>query len=121
AHAGVVDQELGVERVGAVDDDVPAAHHRVDVVGLDARAQRLDLERGKAAYERIARGGDLVASHVVGAMQDLPIQVRALDDVVIDDAERPDVRRQSQQGRAAQSARANDEHATHAKYSSSEK
>src|SRR5262249_4793367 len=113
--------ELGVERVGGVDDDVPAAHDAVDVFGVDARAQRLDVERREASLQGIARGGDLGASHVTGAMQDLPIQVRQLHHVVVDDAERTHTRSERDQGRAAEASGADDQHAAHAKYSSSEK
>jgi len=97
------------------------AHDRIRIVGLDARAQRLHVERREAAQERVARRGDLVAADVVRAMQDLPIEVRALDDVVIDDAERLHLAGERQEGGAAEAAGADDEDPAHAKYSSSEK
>ena len=59
-------------------------------------------------------------------MQDLAIQVRPLDDVVVDDADGADARPEAQQRRAAEAAGADDQHArarrgAHVKYSSSEK
>ncbi len=89
----VVDEVARREVVGAVDDDVPAVgEDPVDVLGgepllvgdhLDVRVQRLDRPLGRL---------DLRPAERVGRVDDLALEVRRVDDVVVDDAEAADAR-----------------------------
>src|SRR5262249_47165701 len=99
-HAGVVDQVAGGEVIGAVDDQVVPGEDLQGVVAVqrllvqDHVDQRVDL--GDAA----ARGLGLRPAHVGHPVDDLALQVRLLDPVEVDDAQRADTRGgQVQQGR----------------------
>ena len=70
-------------------------HPHVGIEGLDRDARRLDLRHADA---------------VVG-VQDLALQIREVDDVVVDDAERSDAgRRQVERRRRAEAAGAEQQH-----------
>ncbi len=90
---GVVDQELGGEVVGAVDDHVGARHE------LGARARRRNgVRRRHGADVRVVgrepcgRDLRLGPADVRDAVERLAMQVRGLDAVVVDDRELADAR-----------------------------
>ena len=89
AERGVVREELRREVVRAVDDDVGRADERDRVPGVEAEVARVDGDRqGRAPGAAPPRGR--LALRRVGLLEErLPVQVRGLDDVVLDDDERP--------------------------------
>ena len=95
----VVQQVAGREVVGAVDDDVVAADDVDDVVGAEAHVVGDDVDVGVERGERLLRRVDLAVADALDVVQDLALQVRGVDDVHVDDAERADSRRREIQGR----------------------
>ena len=103
-HRGIVHQVARGEVVRAIDNDVIVPEERHDVVHretlgihahLDIRIERVDRQRG---------GGGFGHPHTVSGVQHLALQVRAIDHVRIDDAQRADTRRgQVQRRRGAES------------------
>ena len=90
-HGRVVHEVARREVVGAVDDHVPAVgEDPVDVLGGEPLLERHDLHVGVERLERPLRGADLRLAEPVGRVHDLALQVRLVDDVGVDDAERAD-------------------------------
>ena len=87
-HAGVVEQVARREVVGAVDDDIDAVQQAFDIAAGDALGDGLDagarIERASASPAAESTFG--IADARVG-VQDLPLQVAAVDDVVVGDAQ----------------------------------
>ena len=110
-HAGVVDQVARGEVVGAVDHDVVVLE---DVEGVLAgeRDFVLDDLHVRIDVQHVLAGGvELLAADVLGAVNDLALQVGEIDDVEIDQADFADAGGgQVQAERRAQSARADQQH-----------
>jgi hypothetical protein len=69
-----------------------------------------DVDERVDGTDRIARAVDLGPADVVGPVDDLPLEVRELDVVVVHDPEGPHARRREvEQGGGAETARAHDE------------
>ena len=103
----VVQQVAGREVVGAVDDDFPVlAEDAVDVFGAQPLAVGDDLDVGvQPASGALAPRLDLRLAQLRGRMEHLALEVRLVDDVVVDDPEPPDPgRRQVERGGRAQPA-----------------
>ena len=101
----VVDEVPGREVVGAVDDHVPAVtEDPLDVLGGQPLLERDDLHVGVERLERPLRREHLGLAEPVGGVHDLALQVRVVDDVGVDDAER--ARRRRPRGRATRASRA---------------
>ena len=90
---GVVDEVAGREVVGAVDHDVVAREDLEHVRARQPRAMLVDLDVGVEPRERLLGAIDLRLAEAIGAVKDLALQVRRVDDIVIDDADRADARR----------------------------
>ncbi len=86
-HAGIVDEIARGEAVGAVDDHVVVAEDALDVAGDQLLFMRDHAQRRVQRAEPRLRGNGLAAADLVGAEQDLPLQVGQLDAVVIDEAD----------------------------------
>ena len=111
-EAGIGDQEAGGEIVRSVGHDVVAADELLRVVGRQPRGMGFDLHMGVEGARGLGGGVGLGAADVGGPMRDLALQVGQADRVEIDDAERADPRRrQIEDHRAAQPARAHHQHA----------
>ena len=90
----VVDEVAGREVVGAVDDQVPAVvEDPVDVLGGEALAVGDDVDVRVERLDRALRRVDLRRAERVERVRDLPLQVRLVDDVGVDDPERADAGR----------------------------
>jgi hypothetical protein len=101
----------GLEVVGAVDDHVEVLQDLEDVVRGHALAILLDLHVGVEADDGLLGAVDLGHAHALGRVQDLALQVRRIDHVVIDDADRADAGRgQVQRRRRAQATGADAQH-----------
>ena len=108
-HRGVVDGELGGDRVGAVEDDVEVVEQRGQV-GVEAGLERAHAQRRVDRAQPVGRGVDLRTVEVRFAVERLSVQVRDLDAVGIDQAERPHAGfRQDPRGRGAEAADTDDE------------
>ena len=96
----VVHEVARREVVGAVDDDVPAVvEDPVDVLRGEPLAVGDDVDVGVQALDRALRGVDLRRAERVERVRDLPLQVRLVDDVGVDDPERADAgRREVERG-----------------------
>ncbi len=87
--ARVTDEVAGREVVGAVEDEVVVGDDRQRRVGREALAV-LDHGRHRAdRVDRVGGRGRLGPADVGVAVDHLALEVRRLDDVVVDDAERP--------------------------------
>ena len=105
-RAGVVDEVARGEVVRAVDHDVVVRDEVLDVRRGQADLVRLDVDVGVLPGDEVARGLDLRAADVRVAVDHLSLEVRALDDVVVDDAERADAgRREVLDGRRPEAIR----------------
>src|SRR5690606_21810310 len=110
-HAGIVEQVAKREIVRAVDHHVDAVQQRLDVVRGDPRLHRLDPDRGIERLQALPRRFHLGRADRGLGMQDLPLQVAAVDDVVVDQAQVPHSgRRQVERRRRAEPARADHQH-----------
>ena len=87
---GVVEDVARLERVGAVEDDVVAGDDPLDVRGDEHLLVGDDLDLGVERVDRPLRGLDLALPHPVGRVDDLALEVADVDDVEVDDADRPD-------------------------------
>ena len=106
-HAGVVHEVPGRKIIGAVEDDVVLAEQLERVLRGQRRLVRLDLHVRIHRVDLALGRGELGAAHIVGRVDDLPLQVAEVDDVKVDDAEAPDAgRRQVHRGRRTEAARA---------------
>ena len=110
--AGVVDQIARREVVGAVDDVVvlPDDLHRV--LGRQRRFVRHDFDVRVVGVDRLLRRYDLRLPDVVVLVEDLPLQVRDIDRVEVDDADLSDAgERQIHGDRRTETARTDDQRA----------
>ena len=89
-HAGVVEQVARREVVGTVDDDVVARDDVDDVLGRQAGVVGDDVDVGVEGGQRLLRRVDLAVTDAVDVVQDLALQVRGVDLVHVDDADRAD-------------------------------
>jgi hypothetical protein len=124
AHGGRVDdrdacdearvggEELGGEVVAPLDDEVVAAGERDRVARQEPRAMQLHANARRRGRERARGRVELRRADVRVLEEDLPVQVRPLDDVVVAKTERADAGvRQREGGGAPEAPRADDEHA----------
>ena len=88
----VVEQVARREVVGAVEDDVVAVDDVEHVVGAEAHVVGHDVHVGVEHRERLLRAVDLALADAVHVVEDLALQVRRVDHVHVDDAERADAR-----------------------------
>ena len=104
-HRGVVEHVAHGEVVGAVDHDVVVADDAFHVGGIQAHIVGDDVDVGVEQRQRLLRGVDLALTDPVDVVQDLALQVRLVDHVHVDDADRADTgRSQVQRGRRSQTA-----------------
>ena len=107
----VVDQVAGREVVGAVDDEVVALEDPEDVVVVEPLRVHHDLDQRVDLGDRLLRRLRLRPADVGLAVDDLALQVRLVDLVELDDADRPDAcRGEVHQRRAAEAAGTDHQH-----------
>src|SRR4030095_11368421 len=87
-HARVVHEIARREVVAAVDDHVETLEDPVDVRAGETLVERLHDDAGIEPEHRALFRVDLALADAIGRMKDLPLQVRLVDDVEVDDAER---------------------------------
>jgi hypothetical protein len=110
-HAGIVEQVARREVIGAVDDHVDALQQALDIRRGHAFLDRLDAHARIERGERGARRFHFRRADARVDMQDLALQVAAVDDIVVGDAQRAHAGgRQVIRHRRTESARADDEH-----------
>ena len=108
---GVVHEVTGGEVVRPVHDRVVAVDDVEDVVGAQPHVVGDDVHVRVERGQRLLRRVDLAVAHPVHVVQDLALQVRLVDDVHVDDAERADPGcRQVEGGRRAEAAGAEQQH-----------
>ena len=89
-HGGVVQEVAGGEVVGPVDDHVPAlAEDPVDVLGGQPLLEDLHGDVGVERLDRALGGLGLRLAEALGRVDDLALEVRVVDDVVVDDPDVP--------------------------------
>ena len=109
--AGVVDQKFGGEIVRAVHDEVVVPDDLPDVAGVQIVLIDPDLDVGVDGQHLLPGRFHLGPVEVPGVMGDLPLEVRDIDGVAINDADGPDSRRGQIEGnRAAQAAGPDNQH-----------
>ena len=107
----VVEEVARREVVGAVDDDVVALDDVEDVVGAEANVVGDDVDVGVERGERLLRGVDLAVADALHVVEDLALQVRRVDYVHVDDAERADSGRgEVERGGRTETAGAEEQH-----------
>jgi hypothetical protein len=110
-HRRVVEEIAGGEVVGAVDDDVVLGEDAIDVLARESLLVADDLHVGVERFQGLSRGLGLRLADAVRRVQDLSLQVRRIDDVRVDDAERPHARGGEVQRRGRpEAAGADEEH-----------
>ena len=95
---GVVDQVPGREVVGPIDDEVVAVDDVEDVVGTEPCVVGDHVEIRVNEGQGLLRRIDLALTDPVKVVEDLSLEVRGIDDVHVDDAERPDTGRREVEG-----------------------
>ena len=91
--------------------DVVAVDDVEHVVGAEAHVVGDDVDVGVELRERLLGRVDLALTDAVEVVQDLALQVRRVDDVHVDDAERAHAGgREVQRGRRSEPARAEQQH-----------
>ncbi len=110
-HASVVHQVARREVIGAIGDDVKFAEQ---IEGVLARKPGFELANIQERIDRLQLLGgriQLLAAHVGGGVDDLPLQIRIVHHVKIDNSNRPhSSRAQVERQRRAQPARADAQH-----------
>src|SRR6266581_2780237 len=94
----LVEQEPSLEIVRSVDDDVGVAQEVPDRRRVDILRERLDLDLRVHGTEALRGGVRLRPVHIRFGVQRLPLEIRELDDVSIDQPEMPDPRPGKQVG-----------------------
>ena len=90
-HGGVVDEVAGREVVGPVDDYVPPlTQYLKHVVGAEADVVGDDVHVGVDGREGLLGGVDLALADALEVVENLALEVGRIDDVHVDDADRPD-------------------------------
>src|SRR4029079_16786303 len=89
-QAGVVQQVARGEVVGAVDDHVVAGDDVEHVLGGQPLGVLVDGHAGGDRLDRGLGGVDLGLADAVDGVQDLALEVRDVDGVGVDDAQRAD-------------------------------
>src|SRR5690606_32662495 len=87
----VVEEVAGLEVVGAIDDDIGRLEEVLDVFGREVRGVGLDLDRAVDRFQS-RHGGLGFGNAGVGVgfgVERLPLEVRRLDDVAVDEDEPP--------------------------------
>ena len=87
--AGVVDQVAGGEVVRAVEHHIVPPHDLEGIVGPQGLAIADDLDIGVEILDPLDGGVDLGLADGALAVQDLALEIAAVDVVVVDDADRP--------------------------------
>ena len=110
--AGIVDDVSRRDAIGAVQDDVVVAQQFHDRRGAHLEIVRADVDVRIEGEQALARRLDLGAPDARTVEQHLPLQVRCVDAIVIDDPQRTDTRRREiQRCRRSETARTDDQHA----------
>jgi hypothetical protein len=108
----VVEQVPRGEVVGAVDDEIVVGEERHDVLRRHAQLVRDHGHVGVERGERLLRALDLRRAHAILRVDDLALQVRDVDHVVVDEPDGADARRREVDRRGRpQPARADEQHA----------
>ena len=89
-NAGVVHQVAGGEVVGSVDHDVVSGNDVQGVVGRQHGFVGLHPDVGIDIQDLLPGGVQLGTTHVLGAVNDLPLQVAEIDGVEVDQPQLPD-------------------------------
>ena len=111
-HTGVVHEVTGGEVVGAVGNDVVVLEQLERVLAVEHGLVLFDLHVGVERVDALLRRVELRLSHVFGAMHDLALEVRLVDDVEVHDAETAyPRRRQVHAQRRAEPASTDTQHA----------
>ena len=88
--AHVVGQVARGEIIRAVDDDVVRFGDLPGVLAGEQRVVQIDLHVGIDRADAVAGGLDLLAAHILGAVQNLALEVRIIDHVEIHQPQPPD-------------------------------
>ena len=95
---GVVQQELRLERIGAVHDQVVLRDHSLHVRRAYVLLARIQAEARVERAQSAGRRVDLRMAEVALLEQDLPVEVRALHRLVIDQSKPPHSGRRQVEG-----------------------
>ena len=92
-HAGVVDQIAGGEVVGPVHHDVVVLQNVERILAGQRHLVPVDADVRIDVEHRLSRRIELLAAHVLGAVDDLPLQIGVIDDVEVHQSDAADARR----------------------------
>ena len=106
---GIGDRAAGFKAVGTVGDHVVACEQRYRVCCVEADAVLRYGDVGVELRDRRCGAFCLRHAHIVSAVQHLPLKIRKIDGIVVDDRKMPDTRRREiLDAGAAEPARADD-------------
>src|SRR3989449_1255081 len=97
-HRRLVKQEPSLEIVRSVDDDVGVAQEAPDRRRVDILRKRFELDLRVHGTEALRGGVRLRPVHIRFGVERLPLEIRELDDVAIDEPEVPNPRPGKQVG-----------------------
>src|SRR5579875_2552949 len=109
--AGVVDQVSRGERIGPVDDDVVESDEFASVRRVEADGDRIDRDLRIERMQPLRRDARFRLPDVARRIEDLALQIRYVDRIVVDDPDAPDPGGgEIGEDRRAQAARADAQH-----------
>ncbi len=86
-YGGIVRQELGPEIIGGFKDEVVAAQISGGVVRVQAVGNGLDFDFGVQLDQMPGRRDGLGLTHISAAVEDLALEVREVETIIVDDAD----------------------------------
>jgi len=112
-NADVVREITRGEVVASVEHEIVIPHDLYRVLALEAAIVRVQNQIRIDVGKSIVRGGNFPSSDIFCAVQDLPLQIRNVDRIKVDQANRTNARRgQIKRRRRAKPARADAQYAS---------
>jgi hypothetical protein len=111
--ARICSEKFRREVIGTFDDHIHGANEITRVLGKESGTEELDPAASRDALERLLRGVEFVSTHVSLMEQDLAVQIRGVDGVVVSEHDAAHAGlSECQRGRAAEPAHSDDEDAS---------
>ena len=98
-HGRVIQGVARLERVGPIEDDVVAVDEAADVLVGQHLLVEDDVDVGIECVDRAPRRLGLLLAYSVRGMDDLALEIRQVDDVEVDHADRSNAGRREIEGR----------------------
>ena len=88
----IIQQELGLEGIGPIDDQVVPRHQPAGIRGSEILHHRVELDGWVERVEPIVGGLNLEPALIAVLIEDLPVEVRGFDPLVVEQSDAADAR-----------------------------